>query len=214
MPSSIEEEQTDPRIPTITVTNEFAAQLESMRALNDADDDELFLAELMAIHPNDHDIVVEDLEQVDPPGFSDEPEVRPGPVHEHPESPEIDVEEAQEADEALADGVSSLMKVFAVSLSAVASFGRSPSAISVSYRQNHLFIISVHDFILNFSFSKRYARLKCKRNYSQMKLASIPTIRTSTTCRWPRSSRRRLRRLLRRTAASGRRVQRPRSRRV
>lgn len=147
MPSSIEEEQTDPRIPTITVTNEFATQLESMRALDDGDDDE-FLAELMAIHPNDHDIVVEDLEQVDPPGFSDEPEVRPGLVHEHPETPEIDVEEAQEADEALEDGVSSLMKVFAVSLSAVASFGRSPSAISVSYSPNSL----VYNFRTRFYF--------------------------------------------------------------
>lgn len=141
VPSSIEEEQTDSRIPTITVTNEFAAQLESMRALDDGNDEELFLAELMAIHPNDHDIVVEDLEQVDPPevDFSAER----GLINEHPESPEIDVEEALEAEEALEDGVSSLMKVFAVSLSAVASFGRSPSPICP-------FLVSPKSLVYNF----------------------------------------------------------------
>lgn len=135
VPSSIEEEQTDPRIPTITVTNEFTAQLESMRTPEDVED-ELFLTELMAIHPNDHDIVVEDLEQGDPPeiDFSDEPEVQPGIFLEHPESPANDVEEAQEAEEAPEDGVSTLMKIFAVSLSAVASFW--------SFSLRYLFLVS------------------------------------------------------------------------
>lgn len=124
VPSSIEEEQTDPRIPTITVTSDFASQLESMRIL---DEDELFLAELMAIHPNDQDIVVEDLEQVDPPDFSDDPEVVPGIVLEHPESPASGVDEAQEAEE---DGVSSLKKFSQCRSQLSLVFGRPPSAIS------------------------------------------------------------------------------------
>lgn len=137
VPSSIEEEQTDPRIPTITVTNDFATQLESMRTLGDEDDDELFLAELLAIHPNDQDIVVEDLEQVDPPevDFSDEP----GIALEHLESPTDGVEEAQEAEE---DGVSTLMQVFAVSLSAVASFW--------SFSLRYLFLVSPQSLVYNF----------------------------------------------------------------
>lgn len=53
-------------IPAIVVTNELA----SMSTFDDVDDDEAFICDLMAMHPNDDDIVVEDLEeidQIDPP---------------------------------------------------------------------------------------------------------------------------------------------------
>lgn len=36
--------------------------LETMETLDDVDDEETFINELMAIHPNDEDVVVEDLE--------------------------------------------------------------------------------------------------------------------------------------------------------
>lgn len=35
---------------------------ESMETLEDVDEDEIFISDLMAMHPNDEDIVVEDLE--------------------------------------------------------------------------------------------------------------------------------------------------------
>lgn len=54
-------------IPAVIVTNELA----SMSTFDDVDDDEAFICDLMAMHPNDDDIVVEDLEeeidQIDPP---------------------------------------------------------------------------------------------------------------------------------------------------
>lgn len=60
--SSIEENDT--QVPTIVVTSP-AAHLETMGTLDDVDDDEAFISDLMAMHPNDDDIVVEDLEEID-----------------------------------------------------------------------------------------------------------------------------------------------------
>lgn len=44
------------------VMGENVAVLQTMASLDDVDDDEAFISELMAMHPNDEDIVVEDLE--------------------------------------------------------------------------------------------------------------------------------------------------------
>lgn len=46
------------QVPAILVTS----VLQTMATLDDVDDDEAFINELMAMHPNDEDIVVEDLE--------------------------------------------------------------------------------------------------------------------------------------------------------
>lgn len=48
---------------TLVVSNEGAV-LESTATLDEVDEDEAFIIELMAMHPNDDDIVVEDLEEV------------------------------------------------------------------------------------------------------------------------------------------------------
>lgn len=53
-------------VPAVIVTNDLA----SMSTFDEIDDDEAFICDLMAMHPNDDDIVVEDLEeidQIDPP---------------------------------------------------------------------------------------------------------------------------------------------------
>lgn len=48
-------------LPAIVVTSDGPV-LETMETLDDVDDEETFINELMAIHPNDEDVVVEDLE--------------------------------------------------------------------------------------------------------------------------------------------------------
>lgn len=50
------------QLPVILVTGSV---LQTMSTLDDVDDDEAFIHELMAMHPNDDDIVVEDLEAKD-----------------------------------------------------------------------------------------------------------------------------------------------------
>lgn len=60
IPSSIDETETPN--PTIVVTN-AVAPFETMATLDDIDEDEAFISELMAMHPNDEDLVVEDLEE-------------------------------------------------------------------------------------------------------------------------------------------------------
>lgn len=50
-------------IPTIVVTNVYAPPLDRMSTFDDIDEDEIFICDLMAMHPNDEDLVVEDLEE-------------------------------------------------------------------------------------------------------------------------------------------------------
>lgn len=47
-------------LPVIEVTP--SPQLENMNSVDDIDEDEAFINELMALHPNDEDIIVEDVE--------------------------------------------------------------------------------------------------------------------------------------------------------
>jgi hypothetical protein len=48
-------------VPTIEITR-ISPQLQNMDTVDDIDEDEAFINELMALHPNDEDIIVEDLE--------------------------------------------------------------------------------------------------------------------------------------------------------
>lgn len=57
------DDQDETRVPMIVVSTAVdGARLESTETLDDVDEDEAFISELMAMHPNDEDIVVEDLE--------------------------------------------------------------------------------------------------------------------------------------------------------
>ena len=51
----------DEEIPTITISSP-PHFLQTMDTVDDIDEDEAFINELMALHPNDEDIVVEDIE--------------------------------------------------------------------------------------------------------------------------------------------------------
>lgn len=51
----------DEEIPTITISSP-PHFLQTMDTVDDIDEDEAFINELMALHPNDEDIVVEDME--------------------------------------------------------------------------------------------------------------------------------------------------------
>lgn len=42
-----------------------------MDTVDDIDEDEAFINELMALHPNDEDIIVEDIENLPPPSIED-----------------------------------------------------------------------------------------------------------------------------------------------
>lgn len=77
-------EESNTQLPAIIVSE--AAQLVSMETLDDIDDDEAFINELMAMHPNDEDLVVEDLE---------------GSL-----TPTIGIESIPEGEEAMEDAVS------------------------------------------------------------------------------------------------------------
>lgn len=54
---------TETIVPSIEPLN-VVALLETMETFDDVDEDEAFITELMALHPIDADIVVEDLEEV------------------------------------------------------------------------------------------------------------------------------------------------------
>lgn len=62
-------------IPAVVVT---PPAMEAMSTFDDVDEDEAFICELMAMHPNDDDIVVEDLEEIG------ECEPLPGNEHDAP----------------------------------------------------------------------------------------------------------------------------------
>lgn len=63
--SSIEENLDDTLVPAYEATTiEGAPHLESMQTLDDVDEDEAFIHDLMAMHPNDEDLVVVDLEEL------------------------------------------------------------------------------------------------------------------------------------------------------
>jgi hypothetical protein len=50
------------QVPAVMELRDGGAVLKTMATLDDVDDDEAFITELMAMHPNDDDILVEDLE--------------------------------------------------------------------------------------------------------------------------------------------------------
>lgn len=52
---------TETIVPSVGPLN-VVALLQSMATVDDVNEDEAFISELMALHPNDEDIVVEDLE--------------------------------------------------------------------------------------------------------------------------------------------------------
>lgn len=54
--------QEDTQVPAIVVSGDVGATLRTMETLDDVDEDEAFISELMAMHPNDEEIRVEDLE--------------------------------------------------------------------------------------------------------------------------------------------------------
>lgn len=58
-------EYDDEEIPTITISSPPPQFLQNMDTVDDIDEDEAFINELMALHPNDEDIVVEDIEALD-----------------------------------------------------------------------------------------------------------------------------------------------------
>lgn len=69
------------QVPVIAITSE-SPHLETMSTIEDVDEDEAFICELMAMYPNDEDIVVEDLEEV---GSAETPT---GAVYDVPEGEE------------------------------------------------------------------------------------------------------------------------------
>lgn len=87
---SNDEQQTS--ASTTLIVNAVGAHLEATETFDDVDEDEAFINELMALHPNDEDIVVEDLEEA-APAF-------PVPLIVTPLDPSSEGEEATE------DGVS------------------------------------------------------------------------------------------------------------
>lgn len=80
-------DETETQVPLVVVTCEVP-HLETMSTLDDVDDDEAFISDLMAMHPNDDDIVIEDLEEID--------EALPPPIEDI---------QVPERDEATEDGV-------------------------------------------------------------------------------------------------------------
>lgn len=98
--SSTDEDQTD-GAPSDELASEtivqsveplsVAALLETVETFDDVNDDEAFISELMALHPNDADIVVEDLEEAPTVDIN-----LPGILIEQPD---------QEAEEAVEDVV-------------------------------------------------------------------------------------------------------------
>lgn len=147
-----------------------------METFDDVDEEEAFISELMALHPNDDDIVVEDLEIFDEPV---------APVEDEDETL-LDVQDAVEeivVRQSLVNGFPS------IALSCGSNpFGRS-SLSPLSARQ--LILCSYTIFLLLFLLICALFLFTCthvNQNYSQMKLASTPTIPTLTICRWLPSS--------------------------
>lgn len=86
-----EDETLVPAVPEIVVDSIDTPHLETQETLDDVDEEEAFITELMALHPNDDDIVVVDLENDDLE--NDEPQI--------PEVEVQEVDEVQQADETI-----------------------------------------------------------------------------------------------------------------
>lgn len=62
----------DEEIPTIQISSPpLTPSLQNMDTVDDIDEDEAFINELMALHPNDEDIIVEDIENLPPPSIEE-----------------------------------------------------------------------------------------------------------------------------------------------
>jgi hypothetical protein len=57
-------EETEPRVTEIAAPEMAISRLESSETFDDVDEDEAFINDLMAMHPNDDDLVIEDLDTV------------------------------------------------------------------------------------------------------------------------------------------------------